>query len=296
MKKIKNLSVVFLVCVCGIFFLTSCSKSVSDISNISESYSDAETDYANEISGEYNIKESCESLCVISNDNETLYGLINSKGKEIMPMIYDYMEFMNKSSVKEGLNKKVYVRARCDGQWGVYNDKGKLILDKNVECLDFKLPESAVVFLENTIMGGGVYISQPPATHGPIRLYDENGKLINEIPEPPADSSGLRLIWINKDYYILSVVNMDIDIGAGIVRASESAAKTCLYDSNNALIKQWDNATISSCREREGNLATYFTVNGGAIIKCTIDTDGNILEEKNIDKDTMNKELWRRGE
>lgn len=95
----------------------------------------------------HNIRLLDNGLIEVSSEENTLYGLLDTKGKELLEMKYSYISaFKNghASICLGGYDNGLWQKTHIGGKWGVIDDTGKIV----IECIH---DEEQLLITENTI-------------------------------------------------------------------------------------------------------------------------------------------------
>ena len=87
----------------------------------------------------YKIEDYCNGDFIVSKSDGLLYGVINIQGKEIIPVQFDNISFMNDEKVVNGDSKNIYIKAKYEDQYSIYNENGEKILDGDASIINYKL-------------------------------------------------------------------------------------------------------------------------------------------------------------
>lgn len=228
-------------------------------------------------STEYEVEDYCQGCFIISKNDGLLYGVIDMKGEEILPIKYDDIEFLNKDRVKDGIDTILYLQTKYENEYTVINSMGQEILDKKVQIIDYKIGEcnsESAFFRED---------EEEDILHTKfIRFYKEDGTLLSELNCNSSYVSGTSMI--SPDYYLLSIANYEQDG----YKFSVLFQGTYLYDKNNEIVQEWEGRNVSTFYQIEGErLAFYLQGNDGSTEKWLIDSAGNTEYQETFDSDSF---------
>lgn len=215
-------------------------------------------------STEYDIEDYCQDCFIVSKTDGLLYGVVDMNGKEILPVSYDDIYFLNKDDVVEGYQSNVYLKAEYEDEVYIFNNKGNQIFDIDVSCVDDKIIDadenSPFFYSKETKM-----------------FYREDGSELFNYEDANIDP--IKGYWISNEYYLsYSYSNYNV-------------CNVCLYNVNDGLVKTWGLSDVYSHEIVDGKMQAIleqiaYSGSDSSIdfLKVIIDKNGNILEETRIDR------------
>ncbi len=245
MKKIVSLFVVFIMLVTLIGCNEKHTESGKDVSASKE----VDSISYETLTIEYDVEDYVENAIIVSKNDGLVYGMLDNEGKEIIPVKYDDMEFLNKDDYIDGYFD-LYISCCYENMNYIFDINGKKILEteddvdyadsifKNAKAPVFKIYNNDNYELYNKdmvkiadytddnnpyhyehIISNKCYITCSASsgflearTYGSVYIYDYNGNILQ-------DFSGLNLIEEDYNYYayidnkcVLFLIDADADI------------------------------------------------------------------------------------
>jgi len=210
---------------------------------------------------QYDVVDYCEDAIIVGKSDGKVYGLLDNKGKEILPLNYDDLDFLNKDAYIEGTDDTLYLRAEYEGEYTVFNTKGKQVMTS---------PES--------ICAERYIIPSADPDKGPFfeehadksyRIYNKVGELIGECAERG---------WAGSPYYISDRVYCTIDRVNREVATFDYAGNLIASLSEDGFDKvETENGLIVYT----GEVKSLYVIDN--LKKYVIDADGNITFVKRLD-------------
>lgn len=235
-------------------------------------------------STEYEIEDYCQGCFIISKNDGLLYGVLDRKGEEILPVKYDEITFLNKDRVSEGTDENLYLQTKYENDYAVVNSTGQEILDKKVSVISYKIGESNAdsAFFREDEKTDDLYTQF-------IRFYKEDGTLLSELNCNGSYVSGT--IMVSPDYYLLSTASVE---QTDSYSASIWFENTYLYDKNNEVVEEWGGCNVNTAfYQVEGEkLAFYLQANEGEFIEWLVDSNGNTEYKESLSKDEFESVVY----
>ncbi len=308
MKKIVSLCVVFIMLVTLIGCNEKHTESGKDVSASKE----VDSISYETLTIEYDVEDYVENAIIVSKNDGLVYGLLDNEGKEIIPVKYDDMEFLNKDDYIDGYFD-LYISCSYEDMNYIFDVKGKKILEtedaiyyadsifKNAKAPVFKIGNlkkgyelynkdmvKIATHTENPdnyehIISNKCYIAYSKSyskfleacTYSSVYIYDYNGNIVK-------DFSGLQLIEEDYDYYayidnkcILFLINEDTDI-----RFDRNLIEgTAYYIGESGNILSQVSMTFGEFEEKCANAKQYNLYKSNSTYKME-DLKGNSLYEE----------------
>ena len=117
-------------------------------------------------STEYTVEDYCHGCYIVSKNDGLLRGVFDKKGKEILPIKYDDVYFLNADALKNGEEENLYIQTRYENDYTVVDEDGKQILDKEVVCADYWL---------GTVEENSYYFVEKNTENQKINFYKKDG-------------------------------------------------------------------------------------------------------------------------
>ena len=136
---------------------------------------------------EYEVKDYCENTIIVSKSEGKVSGVLDNKGKEILPLEYDEIEFFNKKSYVQGKDDTLYLKLKYEGATSIINTNKKAI----IKTTGYISPVESVLKDEKNDKTPFFYETAKDRCN----IYSENGTKIGEIAKPKGDE---EIIWINN--------------------------------------------------------------------------------------------------
>lgn len=227
-------------------------------------------------STKYDVEDYCQGCFIVSKNDGLLYGVLDKEGKEILPVEYDNIEFLNDENVKNGTDKILFMKTQYEDEYKVFDANGKEILDSEVSYIEFELPKgnSDPVFFEHT-------------SENILRWYDEKGKLLLEIEKDP--KTEIVIYQLTKDYFLMLEYKVSI-IGYGT--ASQENLGIFLYNmSGDAVYSLKKGDLILPMHLENESVIFYLAEESGLCSKWSLDMDGQINELGELSKEEVENEI-----
>lgn len=154
---------------------------------------------------EYDIEDYCENAIIVSKTDGKVYGLLDNKGKEILPLDYDDLDFVNKDEYVTSEHENLYLKAEREEFEMILDVKGNEILKSTGHLYDliFQLDnedDDNTPFFYESIMG------PDKNTIEKYKFYNKNGDFLSEVDRHVKLGD---TIWLsNKCYIEWSFVDM----------------------------------------------------------------------------------------
>lgn len=235
MKKLSIIIMTFVL----LFTAVACSSSASDneAKGDADTFSDTEyntgayyedttaggksdgeiqDDYETKSNGEllfnteYTVKDYCEGAIIVSKLDGKLYGLLDDRGKEILPLDYDSLSFVNKDKYIDGEENVLYLIAEREEYDIIFNVQGNEIFrsDKNLSIINFELDCDAD--------GDSPYyfdfVAKTDTSPAKTTFYNKDGKVISEVSYSIAGSimlSNKAFVTYNLEEFAIYNYNGD---------------------------------------------------------------------------------------
>lgn len=133
-----------------------------------------------------------DNYAIVTNDGN--YGIINNKGKEIVKLKFDYLDFISSDlfkTIKNKYGKELFITSNASGKYGFINSKGKIEINTNYDKIEFISDDTPIVLVSKSDKKYLLDIS--------------TGK---EIPVEIVDLDDIEIrdnyILINRNYYSYS--------------------------------------------------------------------------------------------
>ena len=82
---------------------------------------------------EYDIEDYCENAIIVSKTDGKVYGLLDNKGKEILPLDYDDLDFVNKDEYVTSEHENLYLKAeREEFEMILVTDDGSIYVTEGI--------------------------------------------------------------------------------------------------------------------------------------------------------------------
>lgn len=209
---------------------------------------------------EYKIEDYCENAIIVSKSDGKVYGLLKNNGKEILPLDYDELKFMNKDNYVNGYDDMLYLCAEYEGENLVLDMKGKEVLRTSnyIYSIDLQIKgnktETTPFFRE--------------CVDDTYKIYNQKGDLIAQIPECSAWEGD---IWISDRAYC----RYD-RTGNGITTYNYDGEKISEMD----VFMSYDFEEIDKLLVFVVDRTALNTIDEKSAALISIDTNGNISTEK----------------
>lgn len=221
-------------------------------------------------STKYDVEDYCQGCFIVSKNDGLLYGVLDKEGKEILPVEYDNVEFLNANEVKEGIDSQVYLKTKYEDRYTIVNAKGNEILSEDATYLPYVLDENEKAnffYWEND---------------DKIYFYNEEGKEIMEISKR-ADMD-CNVIALSKGSIL--VINTYENADSFVVE--EKTDGFYLYDVNGTMLHEWGNDTFLLkdyifADEKNRKISMYTTEDNALYTKYCISENGIIDSVENVD-------------
>lgn len=223
-------------------------------------------------STQYTIEDYCHGCYIVSKNNGLLKGVLDKDGKEILPVKYDDIWFLNADALKDGKQENLYIQTKYENDYTVIDETGKKILDKKVICADY--------WFETTSENSYYFVEVDTEDDYMIHFYREDGSLLSSgdylcfKDERSFDLVSISdEIWISDNNYIL---NICLTYEKSYL-SYYSDLYTILFDKNHQMIKKWDNVSLVG-KEILNNNFTFYIKDSDEYLSYSIDNAGNFME------------------
>ncbi|MEE1034302.1 MAG: WG repeat-containing protein [Agathobacter sp.] len=237
--------------------------SVSETDNISKTGNGSAI-----FSTNYKIEDYCNGDFIVSKSDGLLYGVINIQGKEIIPVQFDNISFMNDEKVVNGDSKNLYIKAQYEDQYFIYNENGEKIMDGDASIINYKL-------------GGGEVGENNPffeiGDYGTKKdVYSKAGQFLFDIPLN-SDANSSSIVWISPELYLLSE---SVAEKSGYT-INVSFLDTILMNANGETLQKWDGSAMANDGCEDNNYWFFLGDNEGKYSKITISATGELVSQEN---------------
>ena len=217
---------------------------------------------------EYDVEDYCENMIIVSKSEGMVSGILDSKGKEILPLEYDEIEFFNKDSFVQGKDDALYLKIKYEGAVSIIDTNKKAIIKTTGYISHVK------TVLRDEKNNKSPFFCE--TVNDKNNVYNENGVKIGEIAKPKGDE---EIIWINNKYYCIKN-----KLGNGIAIYDYSGNKISQFDEFMSKYYIIDNSIkgIVITKKIYGYTYNPFNDENADIKLISISSDGKIGVEKNI--------------
>lgn len=265
-KKRRKMSVMGIVC--GLLLLTGCEKIKQEQGNAADTIA---------FSTSYSIEEYCHGCYIVSEPGEELYGVLDKSGNEILPVVNESVEFLNRETLEEGTEQNLYMKVKQGDEYGVFNEEGKCIVYGDAECISYEVGADQSDSCR--------FVLDRPQTHT-LTFFDKKGAVLSaldyytkgdeKITEGIAKGNiKAYCTWITEEMYLLQLYG---SLYTGDHERTESYAEVTLYNKYGQIIQNWEKAALKD--EAVLDSKYVFTIqNANPVIVYTVDENGNFAEE-----------------
>lgn len=213
---------------------------------------------------EYKIEDYCDGAFIVSKSDGLLYGVLNMKGEEILPVEYDNIYFINDDEVKSGENANVYILTTYEDKKEVYDVKGNKLFDEAVDTISYEI---------GTADNDAPFFITSNGETQERKVYKENGDFLFSITLQPG-ATYAEIHWINPNLYLIAETESKVT-GAASVEMTSDGVYLC--DANGNTLQQWDGGFFSNVDGNEGeNYWIYLGMDDSTYSKVVIDPTGNV--------------------
>ena len=147
---------------------------------------------------EYDIEDYCENAIIVSKTDGKVYGLLDNKGNEILPLDYDDLDFVNKDEYVTSKHENLYLKAEREEFEIILDVKGNEILKSTGHLYDlsFELDNDAD---DNTPFFYESIMDPDKNTIQKYRFYNENYEFLSEVDNHVTLGG---TIWLSNKCYI----------------------------------------------------------------------------------------------
>lgn len=242
----KKLNILFIIVIALLCSMTACSGGNNSVI----------------FSTEYEIEDYCEDAIIVSKSDGKVYGLLNNKGKEILPLTYDDLDFMNKENFCNGHDDTLYIIAEYEDENIIFDTKGKELLRSNGNLsyinfeLDCKNEDNAPFFYESVCSNDKTYIKK-------YKFYNQKCGFLSEVNNRKKLGD---VIWLSNKCYI-----------------DWSISDTIVYDYNGKEMHRFDNGLGYKFKNGDKyNLYLASSAEGKELQELIIGADGSIQSKSDI--------------
>lgn len=148
---------------------------------------------------EYDIEDYCENAIIVSKNDGKVYGLLDNNGKEILPLDYDDLDFVNKDEYVTSEHSNLYLKAEREEFEMIFDVKGNEILKStgHLHVLHFEL--NSDVDDKNTQFFYESIMAADKNTIEKYKFYNENGDFLSEVDNHVTIGD---TIWLSNKCYI----------------------------------------------------------------------------------------------
>lgn len=213
---------------------------------------------------EYSINDYVENAIIVSKNDGLLYGLLNDKGSEVIPIKYDNLEFMNKDNYLNEKNDSIFVLADYENKNIVLDINGKILKESEQKIgfidykTEFKTYDTMPFFYE--------------ITENEYIFYDKNFNILKQTPK--------------QFEYEKSINSLRFISDKCFICADKSGMGMLLCDFDGNVLKHFEGYTQNVSTDKKTNncilLFNYFQ-NEKKYYQVTIDANGTVIEEKEIE-------------
>lgn len=211
---------------------------------------------------EYDIEDYCENAIIVSKTDGKVYGLLDNKGKEILPLDYDDLDFVNKDEYVTSEHENLYLKAEREDFEMILDVKGNEILKStgHLYDLNFQLDNDTddnTPFFYESILGSD------KNTIEKYKFYNKNGAFLSEVDRHVKLGD---TIWLSNKCYI-----------------EWSFADMVVYNYNGEEMHRFDKGL--GYKVRSGDLFNMYLLSNAEekdLEEVIIDADGNIKSKGNI--------------
>ncbi|MBQ2967643.1 MAG: hypothetical protein IJE10_05945 [Clostridia bacterium] len=211
---------------------------------------------------EYDIEDYCENAIIVSKTDGKVYGLLDNKGKEILPVDYDDLDFVNKDEYVTSEHENLYLKAEREEFEMILDVKGNEILKSTGHLYDlsFELDNDAD---DNTPFFYESIMSSDKNTIEKYKFYNKNGDFLSGV-DRHVKLGGT--IWLSNKCYI-----------------EWSFADMVVYNYKGEEMHRFDKGL--GYKVKSGDLFNMYLLSNAEekdLEEVIIDADGNIKSKGNI--------------
>ncbi len=262
LKKIRIIGLIFTLCFC----FSGCNKDdTSENTNLVENVTENKVKNGDIVfSTEYRIEDYREGCFIVSKSDGLLYGVLDDEGNEIISLKYDNIEFLDANTINR---ENQFLVIEYEGEKKIINSKGEIVIDKDINIIQYKLP---IKYDENT----PCFIYRDG---GKMILYKENGDIVLERDYGKHDETAIN--FISDKYFVVSQTDINWESQS---KAEISGGGVTLYDMEGEKINSWDNCNMFNRLFIDGDKVFFYVASENAYHKKIVDKDGNVEEDENI--------------
>lgn len=282
-KKITSVCCVLLIAVgmasCG----TSQTINIQEKDAVSQAEKSTIKNGSILFSTEYDIEDYCQDTFIVSKSDGRLYGVLDMKGKEIIPVKYDNIEFMNKDDVMSGSASNLYIKTTYEGENEVKDTSGKTILNGDISCIKYKFKgydKDSPFFIECKASSDVYYTGQD------LKIYSEDGTLLNEFASEDGERTYLYS-QISKECYLLSESNVKKGTAAGSYNFAVDYVSTKLCRKSNEVISEWPETTVGTGKLSSNQECMFSLTDSSTSSICiSVNENGEVLSQESFNNAT----------
>ena len=220
-------------------------------------------------STDYKIEGYCNGDFIVSKSDGLLYGVLDMQGKEIIPVQFDNISFMNEEEVVNGDSKNVYIKAKYEDQYSIYNEYGEKIVDGDAKIINYKL--------ESAEERDPFFVIDDSETKK--EFYSKSGQFLHDVIIPIHSNANISSeVWITPELYLLSE---SVSEKTGSYDMKVSYLDTVLMNINGEILQKWDGAERLNIDGCEDNNYWFFLLdNEGSYSKIMISETGGLLSQE----------------
>lgn len=128
----------------------------------------------------YTVEDYVENAIIVSKNNQLLYGVLDNNGNEIIPIKYDYIEFINKENYVNGIDDELYFLTSYENVNTVININAEEVLSTSRSLW---VPAIITTDIKNKMHTDTSPYFIERLNHS-YALYTENGDFLYEITVP----------------------------------------------------------------------------------------------------------------
>lgn len=243
------------------------TKTNSSESRTESTFSNSEVQNKSFLSVPYNVEDYVENSIIVSKTNGLLYGVLDNKGNEIIPVKYDKIEFLNKNDYLKGLTQKLYIKAEYENTSYIFDQQGNEI---------FKTDDNTISYANSFIVNDGApffveHVREHTSTvtyyTGEEIWYTEDMTEIARIKDDDGDQRTVIKPFSSKGYY-----NQIFDSAAYTstnyqypLAQKVTNYRIYIYDFNGNVINKFENYEYCFVIHKTGN----------ELIICLAESDPN---------------------
>ncbi len=257
MKKFISLFSVFLI----LFSLCACSANTDkDNNSPGNTSTNKNTPILDKMKSEYcftteyDVEDYCENAVIVSKTDGLLFGLLNDNGKEIIPLKYSFLQFINKDDYIRGICGNAYLLAKYEDTFVILDINGNELLSN----------KSGFVYVD-------CYLKTIKEKDDPFFAEESDGKYIfyNEKCEIIGHSSNTGVGGIENQKFISNS-------SYHALKTSSDPFIDVISDYNGNTIKELRLFSFVTCKDNK--VIFYNCLENGEYMKFTIDENNTITE------------------